>query len=285
MAITLNTGISQYLKYGTSSANTYAGRVTGGELRKESGLIWRPSTGGKHGAGSGITSLGGTATIEIADATLINYFTRTSYTSPSLTPLVFEGALVGQNNYGWTQSGCVINSLDVEVGVGDALTATIEWMATDEAEQAAPSPPTHSGTRWEWFHGECTLNGGTYKLQRMRLSASNNCEPLSSIEDKSANAWRRPEDFKVGKQTVTLSAEMIQRPSTTMWNLHEDTLVTGVSALVQCTNGVNTLTFQLANLGGVSGRMPFEGDDGTVIFALEFEGEPNASDTLAISYS
>jgi len=101
MAIVHDTGITQYLEYGTgATSDTYAGRVTGGELRADPNRIWRPSVGGKHAAARGIINIGGSATIEVADKTLISYFSRTSFTNPALTSLTFEGALLGDNSGG-----------------------------------------------------------------------------------------------------------------------------------------------------------------------------------------
>ena len=284
-----STGISQYLEYGLgATADTYAGRVTGGEIRKETNLVWRPSVGGKHAPGrSGVANIGGSATIEIADKTLLNYFTRASYTAPSLTALTFEGATMGDIGYGWTQTGCYINGLNVDLAVGEPLTATIDWLALDEAANAAPSVPTQSATHFEWYEGECTIGGTTYKLQRLGFAASNGCQAISSIENKTTNALALPESIVVGKFTCTVTAEVLSRPSTSMWDLHEDALPVGVGAVVQCTGvtGGHVITFTLKNLAGRSARMPYTNDDGLVVFALDLEAEPNASDSLTIDYT
>ncbi len=280
------TGIAQYLKYGTgATADTYAGRVTGGEVAQDSAMVWRPSVGGKNALGRGIAIIGGRASIEVANSTLLAYFTRASFTSPSLSSLTFEGAYVGTDAHGWTHTGCQINSLEVALGVGDPLTATLEWFATDQADQGSPTVPTGSATHWEWYQGTCTFNGTTYTLQRMTVRADNGLERYSDIETHATNALVLPEGFKVGSQKVSVSAEMLTRPSTSLWNLHEDAAVSGVTAQVSATDGVHTITFALANLAGSRVRMPFETDDGMVVFSLDLEGEPNASNTLTISYS
>jgi len=288
MAITHDTGITQYLKYGTgATADTYAGRVTGGNLFADPNRAWRPSIGGKHAAARNApVRLGGTATIEVADATLISYFTRSSWTVPALTSLTFEGALIGDNSGGWTQTGCYINTIEARMSVGEPLVCTIDWVSIDEADQASASPPSQSATHFEWFEGACTFNNTTYDMQSLTIRGNNNLEALTNIETKSANTKLLPQDFKVGKETVEVSVEMLTRPSTSaLWNIHEDTDITGVAALVSAASGGHTISFTVANLAGGAHRMPFVADDGTVVFTLDMAAEPNATDSLAISYS
>ena len=286
MAITYDTGLGEYLNYGTASANTNAGRVTGGELRANPNHIWRPSIQGKHASGRGIWNGGGTATIEVADATLIGYGLRASMTSPGLTALYFEGGMVdtGGNIQGWTQSGCAIDSVEVSIAVGDPLTATITWLASDQADNEAPSSTSPSATHFEWFEGACTFDALTYALQSMTFTVNNNLEPISSVEAKGANTLVLPEDFKIGKETVTMSADMLVFPGTTHWNLHEDIAVTGLGAVISAVSGGHTITCTLANVAGTAVRMPFAADDGSVLFHFEGEGEPNNTTTVAFTY-
>ncbi len=284
MAVTKDTGITQYLKYGTGAdADTYCGRVTGGELRADARRIWRPSVGGAHGVGRGILDIGGTATIEVAEATLLNYFQRASYTNPSLSALVIEGGLYGQNK-SFKQTGCYLGTLDFDFAVGDALTATIGWQAVDQAISTAGSAPAQAGTHWEWFQGACLFNGTAYKLQRLRFSASNNLEPISDIETKASNYWL-PTDIKIGKLTCEVNLDMIQVPGTTAWDLAADTDVTDLVAVMSATDGSNTITITVSNLAGSTTRVPLEGDDSLVVVSMSLSAEPNATDTLAIAYT
>ncbi len=288
MAVVHNTGLSQYLEYGTGAvAGTYAGRVTGGEIFGDPNAVWRGSVGGKYARGSGIASIGGTATIEIADATLISYFSRTSYTDPTMTALSFEGGLQGDNNADWLHTGCYMNTLEASISINDALTCTIGWVATDEAEGTWDAGPTQSATHFEWFEGACTLDAQTtFAMQSMTIRASNGLEALSNIETKSSNTKRLPQDFKIGAETVEASITMLAKPScatTDMWAIHEDTLITGMGAVMAATSGGTTVTITLANMAGAAHRMPFESEDGLVLFALELSGEPNNASTLTIN--
>ncbi len=285
MALTHDTGISQYLKYGTgATADTYAGRVTGGRIGADAARVWRSSVGGKHAAARGIVVPSGSATIEVADKTLISYFRRASFTNPSLTALTFEGACIGDNNYGWTQTGCRINSLDVKIAIGEPLTVGIEWLATAEADQAAPSAPNQSATHFEWFEGSCTLGNTTYGMQSFGFKAENGLEALSTIETKSATTKLLPQDFRVGIEKITgVSIEMLAKPSTSMWGIHADTDVSNIGAVITATSGAASITFTLANLAVNSREMPFEGADGAILYKLEMSGEPNSSTTLVIT--
>jgi len=288
MAITHDTGITQYLSYGTgATADTYAGRVISGNLFGDPNRVWRPSIGGKHAAARNApVRLGGTATIEVADATLIGYFSRSSYTKPAMNALTFEGGLAGDNNTGWTQTGCYINSIEARMSVGEPLVCTIEWVATDEAAQGTPAAQDEMAAHFEWFEGTSTLNGTTYGLQSLTVRGSNNLEALTTIETKGSNVKVLPQDFKVGKETIEISAEMLARPtSNTLWDIHDDVDLSGMSAILSATavGSAATITFTLANLAGGAHRMPFEADDGTVVFTLDMAAEPNASDSLAIT--
>lgn len=280
------TGISQYLKYGTGgSADTYAGRVVGGSWDGDSQGDWVGAAGGSGRPGWGIAKLGGSAQIEVADATLLSYFTRRSFTNPSLQALTFEGAYANPTGAGWTQTSCYLSTIEVSLSVSSPLTATIGWEATDEAAAGSYSAPTAGASMWQWYHGQCTLNGATYYLQSMRMSASNSLEAWSSVEAKSINQWRLPTAFHIGKQVVSLSCEMYSTPSTSLWNIHEDVPISNAGAVIKTTDGAHTLTFTLANLLVKTHRMPFEGEDGAVLYSLEMAGNPYASDTLTIAYS
>ena len=286
MAITHNTGITQYLKYGTSSsADTAIGRVTGGELRQDSGLSWQGSVGGKHVENFGIWAGGGTATLEVYNSTVVAYAQRASYTSPSLTALTFGGGLVGGNAKEFTQTGCYINSLDVGISLNSMLTATIEWFATDQADAVLGDLPALSGDAWRWFEGQCSFAGSTYALQSSRFTLNNGLQRLADIETKAATEVLIPESFAIGPERVTASFEMLTQPLTTAWHLHGDAGVTGVSAVISCSDGTDTLTFTLANLAGRATRLPFATNEGLVVFSLDLEAEPNASDSLTIAYS
>lgn len=285
MSVNYRTGINQFLKFGTgATATTYAGRVTGGEIAGDSGLVWRPSVGGKAGRGYGMWRGGGRATIEVADATLLNYFQRSSWTSPAMTALTFEG---GTSSAGeaFTQTGCYINELELAMAVGDPLSATIAWLAGNEAPQAAPSIPTPAATHWEWFQGGCTILSSTRHLQRLSISVSNGLDPLSSIETKTTNSLRLPEGFKIGYERVTFSATMLEYPGTALWQVYGDNPTAVVTLSATVTDGTHTLTASVAAGSVSTARMPFEAEDGAVLWDISGECTPNESTAFTLSYS
>ena len=285
MGITHNTGITEYLMYGTSTdPDTYAGRVTGGELRADSGLSWQGSVGGKHASNFGIWAGGGTATLDVYNSTLLAFAKRSSYTSPSLTTLCFGGGLIGGNNVEFKQTGCKLNSFDVSLAIGGIMTATVEWFAMAQADDMIASGPTQNGSVWRWFQGQCTFNGSTYSLQSAKCSLNNGLQRIADIETTTAGSLMLPGDLAIGPEKVTAAFEMLAKPGTAM-NLHQDGGVTGLSALIQASDGTHTLSFTLANLAGRSTRLPFASNEGLVVFSLDLEAEPNNSTSLTIAYS
>jgi hypothetical protein len=70
-----------------------------------------------------------------------------------------------------------------------------------------------------------------------------------------------------------------------MWQPFNEDPQDGLAAVVQVADGTNTMTFTMANLTVTGNRMPFEGDDGAVVWALEMSAEPNMNNSLAITYS
>ncbi len=300
MAINYNTGISQYLAWGTtSSPSTYCGRIIGGELFSDANRSWEGSVGGKHHTLRGIWRGGGRAEIEptsdLDSYNLLTKFQRSSWTNPALTLVSFAGGCTlptsgargafKQLNAAESGAGCYINTLSAECAMGQFLRCTLEWEAFNQAVDASPAMPTPTGSPWAWFHGTCNLNDLTLYLQRISFSATNNLEPLSSVESKSANSLVLPEDFKIGNEVVTCTMEALQFPGTNYWELQNDTDVTALTATIGVTSGSAVLTFTLNNLAIDSMRQAFQGSDGTVTWAITASTEPNAATSLAISQS
>ncbi len=284
MAISEVTGICQYLKYGPSSANTAIGRVTGGSMGSRSNLTWQSNIGGKHALLRGMAEIGGTATIEVVDATFLAYALRASTSLPALTALYIEG---GDSTRSFTQSGCAINSMEFSLSVGSPLTMTVEWFALDQALNSSPALPATSSTIWQWAQGACTFNGSQYAMQSMTVRVNNNLTRASSLDSHSADTLYIPEDLFIGNEQVSASMTFLEYPGSALTFLHEDTAVSGLAAVMSCVQASpsSSFTVTLANLAGEAVSMPFVGDGGVVTWSFEGSCQPNEANSIAVAFA
>jgi hypothetical protein len=274
-----DTGLEQFLDWGTATKiSASVGKVTGGSLEWDSALQHREGIGAQDSIVGGPIVLGGSFDVILQSEAILDYAFRTGYTSPSMTALCFAGGTTGA---GRKQTGAYINTLGLSGSVGEALTASIEWMALTDATYSTAPTAYDTDLTWEWYNATCSIDGQALECQSFEVSLNNNLEPIYSIDAKTDNQKRWPDSLKIGSQEVSVSCDVLTRPGdTTIADIIADSLSTDNTISITYlggTSGTDTMTIALSNLARVSCSEPFVVGGGLVTYSLQFEAKKDAS--------
>jgi hypothetical protein len=277
-------GVGQYFGYGTSTADTAIGIVTGGDLGWNPNIQTRQGIYAQAADVGGSMSAAGTASIALqakALFTTAGNLVRASATSPTINALVFEGG-ASDDGSAWKHTGCKLTSATFACAVDGPLTADIAWVGTGE-DVGAAAPPVSTQLTYEWFSGVVTIDSAALLCQDMSLAVTTGVAPYWSLDTK-ADHKRMPDGLTVGSQNVTLTCNVLTFPGTTRvnnWVLGD--APTGTIAASFAFTGTDTITFTLANLTCTSMGIPFQAGDGAVVYPLGFKAKPNDITALTIA--
>ena len=274
-----DTGLGQHLDWGTASTvNTSVGKVQSASLGKDSALVHRQGVGAQDAIVGGALAPGGSAEFLVQSSALIAYAIRTGYTSPALTALTLAGGTAGDARQ---QTGCKIDTLGLSCSNGEALQASIAWLAlTDEAYTTAAQTYV-SGITFEWFTGVVTVAGSTWNTTSFGIDLANGLEHLYYMDSAPTNPKRLPKAIKIGSSTLTMRCDMLTRPdSTTHTDIYGDTLgITGSATFVLTggTSGTQTMTITCSNLSRKSVAIPIVVGGALVGYSMDFEAQMDSA--------
>lgn len=275
-----DTGLCQFLDWGTSTTiDKSAGKVTGGNITYDSALQHREGVGAQDDIVGGPILFGGSADITLQSEGLLAYALRSSYTCPTLTDLCFAG---GKISDGRKQTGCKINTLGLSCAVGDALQASIAWLATGDAAYSTAPQAYLTDKTWEWFGVSSTICGSTdLQCQNFEIAINNNLEHVFSVDATTENQRRWPDAIKVGSQEVTVSVSALtMQHATVPPALLLDTLAQNLSCVFVLkggTSGTDTMTITVSNLARATVGIPWTVGGGLVAYPYTFEAKKDAA--------
>jgi hypothetical protein len=279
----IDSGLVQFLDFGPGSITASVGKVTGGTWRGDSAAVHRESIGAQDSIVGGPIPIGGDAEFMVANADLLAYALRSSYTSPSLLALNFAGGVAGD---GRTQTGCYINTLRLRGAVGEPLVASIEWLGLTDAAYTAAAQTYLTDTVFEWFTGVVSVGSASLQTTGFEVSINNNLEHVFTMDAAVADSQRMPDAIHIGSQEVSMSCDVLTRPTSTAWaDLLADSLATNIAASFAFTGGTGgseTLTIALSKLSRFTHSIPFNVGGGMVTYPLTFEA-PKDSNVVAIT--
>jgi hypothetical protein len=280
----LRRGYITALEYGESPTTTATvGKVMSGGMDFDSNSDFVFSIGGVADSQDGIVNVTGSANILVtSDSTaFLAHALRSSPTANSLTELVFIG---GTSSEAYKHDGAKINSVRLSCSVGQSLQAEIGWLAKTPSEIAVPTYKAYdTGTVYQWFQGACTIEDGAYSMRSFTVELGNNCTAESSLDSKSTNVKRHPEEILEGNEIVTGSFTFgVPLSSGIIDDTWLDTRSFTYTASLAFTNSVNTLTITVDNMAINTHRMPFAPAADIIVYEASFQCKPNDASALTI---
>lgn len=274
-----DTGLGQHLDWGTATTvNDCVGKVQSATLGKDSGVVHRQGVGAQDAMVGGKLAPGGSANFFVQTGDLLAYAIRSGTTIPSLTALTFAGGTSGDARQ---QTGCKINTLGLSCSIGEPLSAAIAWFALTDAAYTTAPQTLETGTTFEWFTGVVTIDGAAWNTQSFGVDLNNNLEQIYYMDSAPVNSMRLPKAIKIGSSSMTVKADMLTRPSSTMHSdVYADTLDTDTSAtfvLKGGTSGTQTMTITCSNLARKSFAIPLVVGGALVGYSMDFEAKMDSA--------
>lgn len=285
----VRSGFVDYLDWGAgASTSASVGKVTGGSWDIDGKIEWVTTMGGVAHLKAGMVAATCSATFTPAgtDAeTLLNYAIRATPTSPTLTDLCLQG---GTSSEAFQFLNTKVNRLSLKCSVESQLEATMDFVARTPSAIAVPSwRAANTLNPFNWWGGTCTIGGAAYTMQDFTVNIDNRIRAYSSLDTKSADTRRFPEELVVGVDEVTGSfstaVPLGSGPMVEPWVDDPDQTVAFSLALTNLGTGGQTLTITGANFVMTGWSMPFVTPDDIVITKFEYSGKPNTSGTIAIT--
>jgi len=279
-------GFIQHLDYGTSpTASATVGKVVSGTMAYDSAGGFAMSIGGVADVQDGMVNATGSATFMPTNATFLANALRTSPTSSDLTELVFLG---GTSSEAYSHDDAKINTLRLSCSVGQLLQAEVAWIAKAPSQVAVPTWKAYdTGSPFAWHQGTTvTLEGGSYQLREFSIEVNNNCTAETSLDTKSANSQRLPEEVLEGNEEVSGSfTTAVPISSSIMDDIYGDTRSFTNTAALVFTNGTGALTITVDNMACRTHKMPFQPAGEIILFETTFHCKMNDASAIAISYA
>lgn len=283
----VSTGILQYLVWGVGATPTAAvGTVTGGEIGPGvNPIVHREGIRGQDYIAGGLIDISGSADFLVedeSDANIVEYALRSSYTTPAMTALSFEGGTT--NNIGHLHTGVYINTLSLRQSVGEALVASIAWMGTGYTRTGTPSAKSaRTGKPYEWERSTFTIDSGTYVVQAITLNLNNNLAAYASLDTATANSMRFPDALNIGSEDLDMSVVLMSpADQSTLFDLTADVIDVDVDVVWVANNGTRKLTVTVSDLACSTNPMPFVAPGDNVLWNVELTGKKNNATTVTI---
>jgi len=208
MAQAATTGLFQWLKFGTASANTGTGILTGGTLSHDAQVRRRIGVGGNERRRGGMVAPGGSATFYITDTNLalINAALRATYPRGALTELEIEG---GADTWARAYSDAVITTASIEYAREEGVRATVNWGSLGVDTGTGSSQPAEANDIWEDY--DCIITGGTYMaageygVNGLTINIDNQVSFHSNANTRAAGSLRLPMFYVHGTEVLTVN--------------------------------------------------------------------------------
>ena len=278
----LDSGLGQFLDWGTATTITVSvGKVVSASWVGDSAASHQEGIGADDDIIGGPLAFGGQASYMVANHDLTQYALRTNYTtSPAtgLTDLCFAGGFQGD---GRKQQSCKINTLGLSCAVGGPLTANISWLGLTEAAYSTAAMTAETDVQMQWHTGVVTVGDASMQCVGLDLQINNNLAHVWTHDSATTNQKRWPDAIHVGSQDVTLSVDVLTRPTTTAWaDIIADTLSVAGSAVFTFLGGdtnTETLTITLSNLSRYTQPISIASGGGLTTYALTYEAKKDTS--------
>lgn len=264
-------GLFQWLKWGTASASTSIGVLTGGDLTTDPDARQRTGAGGNEHRRGGMVKIGGTATFDVTATNqgLVAAGLRASYPRGALTPVYLAG---GTDDWGLQYDDQWITDVSLDYTQGAGLKASATWGGLVIATCAGSSMDTEANLSLEDYDFVITFEGAEYGVTTFGARVANNVGFTSNANTAAAGQKRWPKVRRLGLEAFTIDVTTdIPIPQATL-DLWEDILPTNLGAVLVGNNGTDTVTIPLTNLQPTNPNFGFVDANTAVGWKYGFRG-------------
>ena len=284
MAQASTTGLFQWLKFGTASANTGTGILTGGTLSHDAQVRRRIGVGGNERRRGGMVAPGGSATFYITatNLALINAALRATYPRGALTELEIEG---GADTWARAYSDAVITTASIEYAREEGVRATVNWGSLGVDTGTGSSQPAEANDIWEDY--DCIITGGTYMaageygVNGLTINIDNQVSFHSNANTRAAGSLRLPQFYVHGTEVLTVNLTCDEPILDTTLDQWGDCMPTNLDLVLTGENcDGKVLTINLSSLMPSTDEHGFVGTETLAGWTYDFIGA--ASGSLAV---
>jgi len=282
----LRRGFIDHLDYGSGASTTATvGRVLSGTWEIDDGGDYDYSIGGYSASRDGMVSAKGNATFLVTNSckTVLGLALRASITANSLTDCVFQA---GTSSEAYQMLSSHIDSLKLTGRVNQSVQAEISWVSRAPSVVAVPTWKSYdTGAPFQWFQGTCTIGGSAYTMQDFSIDLNNNVTAHTSLDVKSANSQRLPEELVDGNEIISATFTVaVPITSTIMDDPFADNITfTNDISLAFVNASSETFTITMADLKLKSWSKPFAAGGDVVYWTLTMEPLPNTASGLTLA--
>lgn len=240
-------GLFQWLKWGTASADTSIGVLTGGDLATDPDARQRTGAGGTEMRRGGLVKIGGNATFDITATNqgLIAAALRASYPRGALTPVFLAG---GADDWALQYDSAWITDASIDYAQGAGLKGSVTWGGLTIATCAGSSMGAEANLSLEDYEFVITVEGVEYGVTACGIKIANNVSFSSNANTASAGQKRWPKVRRLGLEVLTLDVTCDTPIPQATLDIWDDLLPANIDAVLVGTNGTDTFTGTLSNL-------------------------------------
>lgn len=274
------TGLFQWLKFGTSSADTGTGILTGGALNLDAQVRRRIGVGGNERRRGGVVVPGGSATflLSATNIALLQAGLRASYPRGALTALEIEG---GADVWARAYSDAIITTASIAYERDSAVTATVNWQSLDVDTGTGSSQPAETNDVFEDY--EAIIAGGTYmgsdeySVNGLTIDWDNQVSFYSNANTKATGSVRKPQFYVYGTEQLSVRLTTDVPIDDSVLDGWADCLPINLDlALVSENCAGNTLAIALSNLAFATDEHSFQGVETLAGWQYTFQGSAYA---------
>lgn len=247
------TGLFQWLKWGTATANAGTGVVDGGDLNLNPNTRSRIGIGGNQIRRGGVIGAEGAATMYVTDTNfgLWEAAKRATYPRGAPTAVIIEG---GATSWGrqYPLATTYINEATFDYAQGEGLKQTISWISTDAIPIVGSTQPAETAEDFEDYEFVVQFGAaGTmeYEVQSFSLRLTNNITAYTAGDTKAAGSLRKPIGLVYGMEELTFGLNALLPLSIAETGLYWDCLPDDLTASIVGTNcDGDVITIELERL-------------------------------------
>lgn len=249
-----NSGIFQYMLWGTAGPTLPLGVRSGGDIGNDPDLRVRPGAGGTEHRRGGLVKFAANSTFYLTSTNwpLVQLAKRSAYPRGALTQFYLEG---GDDGWGVTYTGVIANTLRLGFNAGEGITAAMELMALTGVKTAGGAELEEANQDFEDYECVASVEATEYGVSAWELSINNNYTARTAADTKVTGRKRWPLGWIYGAEELNLSLTT-QRPiAAATTDLFGDLLPDTLAAVLAAGNGTDVLNIALADLipGGPEG--------------------------------
>jgi hypothetical protein len=269
------TGLWQWLHWGTASADTPVGVLTGGALPLNPDARSRMGSGGNIMRRGGVVQIGGNATFDVTATNqgLVAAGFRASYPRGALTEVYIAG---GADQWGVQHDAAWITQGSINYSQGQGLQASVTWGGLAYATHAGDEMDPEANLSLEDYEFVVSFEGAEYGVTAVTINVSNNCSFKNNANPKAAGQKRWPNVRRYGAEVVTVDLTTdIPLPQATL-DLAEDLLPSNLGMVLTGTNGTDSLVVTLTSLQPNNEDFGFVDANSDVAWTYGFNGNSRA---------